>query len=369
MVRVLQIVHGMNVGGIETFLMNIYRNIDRQKIQFDFMLNTENETYYEKEIKELGGKIYHIPSRRKGILKNRKALKKFYKSHPEYKIVHAHVSSLSYIEPLKFAKKYNVPVRIIHSRNNNQRGKIHHILHKINQMNIKKYATHYFTISKLAAEWLYGKKQVERGEYQIIGNGLEVEKFDFNPKIREKIRKELELNQQLVIGHVGRFDIQKNHDFLIDIFYEICQRKPDVILLLIGDGPLKKDIENKVEKLGIGTKVKFMGIRSNINEYMQAMDCFLFPSLHEGLGRVLIEAQAADLPCIASANVIPQEAKILDTYKSISLEDKIEQWAEQTIESLKYIDRKSRKEEIRRAGYDIKETAKYLQDFYLKNYK
>lgn len=368
--RVLQIVHGMNVGGIETFLMNVYRNIDKNKIQFDFMLNTETETFYEKEIKELGGNIYHIPSRRKGILNNRKSLNEFFKKHPEYKVVHAHVSSLTYVEPLKVAKKYKIPVRIIHSRNNNQRGKIHYVLHKINQLNVKKYATHYFAISKLAAEWLYGKKQVDRGEYQIIGNGLEIEKFDFNQEMRNLIRRELNIkSNQKVIGHVGRFDLQKNHNFLIDIFKEIVKKNKDAIMLLIGDGPLKGDIQTKVRKMGIEKNIRFLGIKKNVNEYMQAMDCFLFPSLHEGLGRVLIEAQATDLPCIATAKVIPQEAKILETYKEIPLEETAETWANETIEALKYEDRKSRKSEIKNAGYDIKEVTKYLEKFYIENSK
>lgn len=369
MIRVLQIVHGMNVGGIETFLMNIYRNIDREKVQFDFMVNVKDECAYDQEIKKLGGKIYYIPSRRESVKENKRKLDQFFKEHKEYQVVHAHLSSLSYIEPLKKATKYKVPTRIAHSRNNNQGGKLHYLLHKLHQPSFHKYVTDCFAISELAAKWLYGENVRKGEDYQIIGNGIEVENFIFNPEIRKQIRKELNLKEEIVIGHTGRFVDQKNHDFLIDIFYEICKKKAQYKLLLLGEGILRSSIEEKVKKLGLEEKVIFLGVKQNVYDYMQAMDVFLLPSIYEGLGRVLIEAQAADLPCVVSAKVIPEEAKILETYETVPLSWTSEKWADRVIKSAEYHERKNRLKEIQQAGYDIRSVAKELEKLYIDRSK
>lgn len=368
MVRVLQIVHSMGMGGIETFLMNIYRNIDKEKVQFDFLLSSKEKGIYEDEIEKMGGKIYRVPPRRDGLLKNRKALKKFFKEHKEYQVIHAHIDCLSNIRLFKIATKNGIPTIIIHSRNNNHSGIIHNIMHKLNKKKIDKYTTDYFAISDLAAEWLFSEKVYKQHKYNVIGNGIDIDKFIFNKQIREKIRQELNIQEKKVIGHIGRFAEQKNHEFLIDIFNEIQNKDKNTVLLLLGDGPLKEKIQEKVNNLNLSDKVLFLGVKQNAYDYMQAMDVFLFPSLYEGLGRVLIEAQAADLPCIASEKVIPREANILDTYQSVDLQNPSTEWADRTLDALKYTERKDRREEIGQAGYDIKKVAQQLQEFYLNRY-
>src|SRR6056297_1304881 len=192
MIRILHVVNAMDRGGIETFIMNIYRNIDRSKIQFDFLLHTKNECAFNKEIRDLGGEIYIVPARNQGIFKNRKALDDFFKKHTEYRIVHQHVSSLTYVHPLKIAKKHHVPTRIIHSHNIKQGGSfIHKYIHLWNQLFVKSYATNYFACSDLAAKWLYGKRQYKEKEYMVINNAIDSEKFVFNPKKRNEYRKKL----------------------------------------------------------------------------------------------------------------------------------------------------------------------------------
>ena len=364
MIRVLHVVHAMNCGGIETLLMNIYRNIDRSKIQFDFLLHTDEECYYNEEIRSLGGQIYCIPSRREGIWKNIRALDVFLEKHKEYKIIHQHVSSLSYIEPTKRARKKGVPVRIIHGHNIQEGGsKIHEYIHKINRLNIHKNATDYFACSKLVAEWMYSKKQYRYQEYNIINNAIQTEQFTFSEEIRKQKREELNIQDKFVIGHVGRFNEQKNHGFLLDIFKEIYNQNKKAVLLLVGDGKLRGDIQEKVERLDLENQVIFMGVRSDVAELFQAMDAFVFPSLYEGLGIVLIEAQASGLKCFTSAKVVPEEVDVTGNVEFIALDKSSEEWASEILKSAYYI-RENMKDKIIQGGYDLYHIVKQLEQWY-----
>lgn len=250
-----------------------------------------------------------------------------------------------------------------------QSGFIHNLLHRVNKINIDKYATEYFAISKLAAKWLYKNTQIKNNNYKVIPNGIQVNNFLFSEEKRKQIRKELGIENKKVIGHIGKFLEQKNHKFLIDIFYELCKKEDDVVLLLLGKGPLENEIRQKVKKLNLEDKVIFLGVKQNANEYLSAMDVFLFPSLYEGFGRVLIEAQASDLPCIATAETIPEEVEILDTFQFVDLNSERENWIVAIKKAMKYTKRKNRKEEIQNAGYDIEEISKKLQEYYLDNAK
>lgn len=361
MIRVLHILHSMNRGGIETFLMNIYRNVDRGEVQFDFLLHVDEECAYDDEIIAMGGKIFRIPGRRQGIQKNRRALDSFFSEHTEYKIVHQHVSSLSYIEPLRIAARKNIPVRIIHSHNTMEGGgKFHKYLHLWNQRDLEQYATDFLACSEPAALWICGQKRFKMKKYMIIKNGINTKDFSYSRQNREKIRDELGIKGEKVIGHIGRFSPQKNHTFLIDIFNYINKKDPDIILLLVGDGNLRQQIQNKVNRLGLQDRVIFTGIRADVPDLYCAMDVFLFPSLYEGLGMVLVEAQAAGLPCVVSEKGIPEEVKLNNNLLFISLEKKPEWWAAACLEAVngKRILTPSVEE------YDIKKVGGELAPFY-----
>ena len=369
MIRVLHITGSMNRGGIETFIMNIYRNMDREKVQFDFLLWTDKKCDYTDEILRLGGKIYNISPRRKGIINNIKELINFFSKHKEYRIVHQHVNSLSYITPLKIAKKNNVPIRIIHGHSIQVGGHpLNQYLHRFNKLSIRKIATDFFACSELAAKWLYPTKQYLAGDYKIIKNAIDIDSFTYSETVRNKIRNELNIQDKLVIGHIGRFSYQKNHDFIVDIFKEIYLRNPDSLLLLIGNGELMDKIKNKVKSLGLDNNVIFTGVRSDISELLQAMDIFLFPSHYEGLGIVLIEAQAAGLKCFTSLGVVPNEVNVTGQVEFIDLNKSSKEWAELILKSSNYT-RYRHGSKIKAAGYDIKLVAKEMEKWYLEKYK
>lgn len=366
MIRILHIVSHMNRGGVENFLMNIYRKIDRKKIQFDFLMHINKKCTFDDEIESLGGRIYKVSPRNRGFLKNRKELDQFFKEHQNYKIVHQHVSSLSYIEPLKFAKKYNIPVRIVHSHNTRQGGNfLHNIIHKYNQIFIKSIATNYYACSESAAKWLYSKKQYENNNYKVINNAIDSEKFIYNENIREKIRNELNIKNKFVIGHVGRFHPQKNHKFLVKIFKEVIKQNKKSILLLVGDGKNKKEIEQIVEENRLSSNVMFTGVRSDVHKLMQAMDVFVLPSLYEGFPVTLVEAQASGLPCVLSEN-ITKEVEINNNIKWFNIDDEPQKWANGVLalqNSRKIAPRKN----IIESGFDSEELAKKLQNIYINN--
>lgn len=367
-VRVLHAVAGMDRGGIETFLMNVYRNIDRTKVQFDFLLNTSRECAYNAEIRLLGGRIYSIPSRREGIFKRKRALYAFLREHDEYKVMHQHSSSLTDIVPLQVAKKMNMPIRIIHCHNANQGGSaFHKYIHWINRFFIKKYATDFYACSDLAAKWMYSHKQYKKREFALINYGINLKNFSFDPVARMQLRKEFGFNdRQLIIGNVGRFHTQKNHLFLLEIFAEVLKRRSDAYLCLVGDGELRPQIEKKIRDLKISDNVILMGIRSDIYNILNMIDVFLFPSLYEGFGIVLIEAQAMGIPCIVSTEV-PLEVKILDTLICQSLIDNKVDWCNAVIQVANAGRIPHAETLVADAGYNIESVSKKLEVKYLES--
>lgn len=368
MLRVLQVVNSMNMGGIETTLMNIFRNIDRDKVVFDFLLQTDKKCYYNDEILSLGGKIYTVSPRRKGINKNKKELESFFENHKkEFKIVHMHVGSLTYIEPLKIAKKYEIPVRIIHSRNSKCGGIwIHNLIHYKNKPLISKYANYFFSCSDLAGKWLYTNKIRNSDKYMMINNGIETKKFEFSNEQRQEIRKKLDCMDKFAIVNVGRLHKQKNHIFLLEIFKEILKLKKNALLFLIGEGNLENKIRQYAIKLGISEKVIFLGKRNDVQDILQGMDIFVMPSLHEGLPGSVVEAQGAGLPCIIS-DTITKEVAITDLIKYKSIKNKPDDWAKDILELEKNTVRKSRKDEIIQCGFDMNDISNKLQKFYMKS--
>lgn len=372
MIRVLHIVGGLGRGGLETFIMNVYRNIDRSIIQFDFLKTSPDEGAYEEEIKDLGGRIYSIQPRRNGILNYRKELNKFFEKHKEYKIVHQHVSSLSDINALKIAKKNGVPIRIIHSHSTNEGSRnslfkiFHYFLHNVNQKRITTIANDFFACSEVAAEWILGRKLYERKNFKIIYNGIETELFKFDKKVRDIVRNEFNVeNDEILIGNVGSFHHPKNHEFLIDIFHYLVKVRPKAKLLLVGDGKLRNHIENKVKTLDLDQNVIFTGIRKDVSRILQGMDLFLMPSLYEGFPVSVIEAQCAGLPCLLS-DTITKETQITDLVKYESLNNSPEIWANKILDMIRSFERADTTDLIKEAGFDAKMIAEDLTKYYLR---
>lgn len=363
-IKVLVLDTVMDRGGAESMMMNYLRNIDKSKIQIDFMVNREYKGAYEDEIESLGSHVYRMCSMYpKNFRRYKKEIKEFLKEHPEYKIIHSNLEERSYFA-LKEAKKLKVPIRISHAHNSPKGFDIKTIVRYYFKARLKKEVTHMFACGQDAGDWLYGKKY--RKDVIIMNNAIDAKKFEYNPQIEKEMRKELNIEGKFVIGHVGRFFSQKNHDFLIDIFNKVYKKEKSAILILVGDGELKKEIEKKVMFLGLENSVKFLGVREDINKLMQAFDIFLLPSLFEGLPVTMIEAQASGLKCIISDKVT-KECDITGNVEEFSLKESSEKWAE---EILKYKDgykKESMYEKIKNAKYDIKENALWLQNFYINS--
>lgn len=364
MIRVLHSVSNMDRAGIETMLMNYYRHMDRDKIQFDFLANKSKKGAYDEEIKNMGGRVYVTPGFNPiKSIEYRDFMMKLFREHPEYKIVHAHNGALGYW-PLKYAAKSGVSVRIAHSHNTRINFDMKWLIKSYCKKRLKKIANIYWGCGKEAVEFYFGEKAKKEG-YKIINNAIEVERFLFNEEKRNEIRKTYGLDNKIVIGHVGRFMLQKNHKFLIKIFKGIHDKNENTVLMLIGEGELEQEVKDLVVELKLQDSVIFMGSIPNVNEMYQAMDAFILPSLYEGLPVVGIEAQAAGLPCYFSSTVTDETA-ITKLVRFISLDDSTDKWADIMLEGIsKNLKRKSMYDEITDAGYNIQIEAKKLQDMYL----
>ncbi len=361
-IRIAHIVGKWVGGGVEAVIMNYYRYIDRNKIQFDFICDSDSTNIPYEEIEKLGGKVILIPPYQK-IINYHRELKKVLKKG-KYKIVHSHINTLS-IFPLYAAKRAGIPIRIAHSHSTtNKKEWKKNLLKQVLKPLAKGFATDYFCCSEYAGRWLFGNKVYNDGKVYLLNNAIDLKKFKYNQKIRNKKRKELKIkDNQIVIGHIGRFVQQKNHDFLIDIFKEIHKQNKNTILLLAGQGPEKKKIKEKVKELHLSKAVKFLGQRNDANELYQAFDIFLLPSLYEGLPVVGVEAQASGLLCILS-NSMTKETKVLETTKMIELNRKKEEWATIILKEYSQFERKNTLEEIKRKGFDIQKESKKLEKKY-----
>lgn len=360
-IRILHIVSSLSTGnGMMNMLMNYYRNLDHDKIQFDFMYFIQMPSTFDAEIKNLGGSIYQMP---KPSLRTSKSYNDFFERHRGiYKAVHLHLVSLNSIL-LPMAKRYGIKHLIVHSHNTKYSDKkLSAIRNRILCLPIKRQANIYLACSKDAGIALYGRKYVESGKVRIVKNAIDISRFIYNPNTREKIRNELSLNNKLVIGHVGRFAEQKNHTFLLKVFAEILKDRPDSILMLIGDGPLFQEIQNKAKAIDIADSVLFIGTKKNVEDYLQAMDVFVLPSIFEGLGIVAIEAQASGLPCVVS-DTVPEEAFITQHITSISLKTVVSVWSKKIMELFNEYRNKDRNNGI--IDYDINKEVNELSKIYL----
>lgn len=363
-IRVAQIIGKWLGGGVESVVMNYYRNIDRSEIQFDFICDEDSTNIPYDEIESLGGKVILIPPYQK-VIKYHKELKRVLKEG-NYKIVHSHINTLS-VFSLFAAKCAGVPVRIAHSHSTtNKKEKNKNLMKQLLRPFSKVFATDYMCCSELAGRWLFGDKEYDKGNVYLLNNAIDLDKFKYDEVVRREKRKELNIDDDtLVIGHVGRFVEQKNHRFLIDIFNEVHRQNEKSILLLVGQGPLMEKIKEKVKSLGIEDSVKFLGQRNDISELYQAFDVFCLPSLYEGLPVVGVEAQATGLLCLFSDDMT-KETKVLESTKFLSLEQSAKEWAEILLKSIENFERKDTTIEFFNNGFDIKMEVKKLIKIYLK---
>ncbi|HCX49142.1 MAG TPA: glycosyltransferase family 1 protein [Bacillus sp. (in: Bacteria)] len=346
-------------------IMNVYRNINREKVQFDFIIDKPGEVYYKEEILRLGGRVYELPRYRgKNHFSYVKAWHNFFKEHREYKIIHGHVRSTATIY-LSIAKKYGLR-SIIHSHSTSSGVGISSVVKNILQYPLRYTVDNLFTCSEEAGKWLYGNKVSTKKNYKIIKNAIEAEKYIIDPIIRKEKRIELGIDDRLVIGHIGRFAYPKNHEFLLEVFKAVCDKNKNSKLLLIGTGELREEIKKRVVSMGLKNNVIFTGIRSDIPDLLQAMDVFVFPSNFEGLGIVAVEAQAAGLKCIVSDR-IPKEAFVTDLIEEVSLKQTKDIWAAEILKLNNRYERTNTYKEISEAGYDIKSSALWLENFYINN--
>lgn len=365
MIRVLHSVSNMDRAGIETMLMNYYRHIDRNKIQFDFLCNKTKPGAYDEEIKELGGNIYHSPGLNPiKFFKYEKFMQKLFKENADIKIMHSHNGELAY-QSLRGAYKYGIKTRICHAHNTKIEPNLKKPLKLLYKTQLKKVANNYWGCGVDAVRFYFGNKIIEDNNYFVLHNAIDVDKFVYDSKKRDLLREKLNLKDKFVIGNVGRFMEQKNHKFILELFKVILEKEPNAVLMLLGDGELLKKMKIKAKDLNIDKSIMFMGNVDNVNEMYQAMDVFLLPSLFEGLPVVGIEAQASGLKCFFS-DTITKEVKITDNVEYLSLENNsLEHWAEEILKNKEY-ERIDMKKNIIDAGYSIDEETKKLERLYIK---
>lgn len=363
-IRIAQIMGKWLGGGVESVVMNYYRNIDRNEFQFDFICDEDSTNIPYDEIKALGGTVILVPPYQK-IFKYFRELRSVLKQG-KYKIVHSHINTLS-VFSLCAAKSAKVPIRISHSHSTtNKKERNKNLIKQILRPFSKIFATHYMCCSELAGRWLFGNKAYEKNKVYLLNNAININKFSYNENIRKTKREEMNINYDtLVIGHVGRFVEQKNHKFLIDIFNEIHKREKDSILLLVGQGPLVSKIKEKVNKLNLSKSVFFLGQREDVNELYQVLDIFLLPSLYEGLPVVGIEAQVCGCLCEFSDSMT-KETKILDSTIFMSLNISAEEWALNILNSIKTYKKHDTREEVSKYGFNIIKESIKLNEYYEK---
>ncbi|MEI6290838.1 MAG: glycosyltransferase [Chloroflexota bacterium] len=370
-IRVLHVVHQMNRAGTETLLMHIYRKIDRSRVQFDFLVHTDLPGQYDDEILQLGGKIIIISqSPSQNYLKYKQKLRNIFLEHGPYQCIHSHLLLLSGII-FETAHQSHIPLLVVHShlstdikRNSIYRRVYGYYMRTL----IARFATHMIAVSKSSGEWLFGSNWLHDSRSKIIHNAMDLEPFrKLNPD-RTKLREILGLPiNGIIIGHIGRFVEQKNHRKVIEIFGTFEKDLPSAHLLLIGEGPLESEVKLMITSYGLEDKVLMLGVRKDIPELMNIFDLFLFPSLHEGLGIVLIEAQAAGVPCLTSDTIPPEADLGLGLMKQMPLDATADDWASAAINLIKpvRICWPDREAALIKNHYEISELVNILQDIYL----
>lgn len=355
-IRILQVFGALNRGGSESMIMNLYRNIDRTKIQFDFVKHTTEKCAFDDEILSLGGRIYSAPNFKiYNLFSYKKWWRMFFKDHPEYKVVHGHLFTIASVF-FDVAHEFGLKT-IGHSHaTKSPILSLKNILRKPFLNRLAKTSDYRFACSNDAGKWIYGDR-----DFTVLKNAIDSQQYVFSEEKRNAIRDEFHLHGKFVVGNIGRLTAQKNQSFVIEVFYELHKKLPDSALMIVGVGELENLLKRKSQTLGIADSVIFTGSRSDVPSLLSAMDVFLFPSLYEGLGIVAVEAQAAGLVSICS-NVIPKEAHITNLLKFVSLDKTAVEWADIALTCEK--ERCDTQLPIVGAGYDIKHSVEYITHFY-----
>lgn len=361
-VRIAQVIGKLSAGGVESVVCNYYRHIDHTKFQFDFFIDADSTCTPRQDLIDMGARYFAVPPYQK-LPQYLSALTRLFREN-RYLIVHSHMNTLA-VFSLFAAWAAGVPVRICHNHSTAGRGETAKNIMKYTLRPFAKlFATDYCACSRYAGEWLFGRRAVERGKVTVFQNAIELDRFRFRPEVWGAVRKELNLEDKFVIGHIGRFCVQKNHEFLIDIFAEVYKRREDAALLLVGEGPLMGGVKEKVHRLGLDGAVRFLGVRDDVDRLYQAMDVFVLPSRYEGLGIVNIEAQAAGLPCVVS-DCVPREAAATENIAFLPLNAGAKVWAGRAA-AARPEERRDAVGKVWSREFDITAQGKILQSFYEK---
>lgn len=367
-IRVLHITEMLSAAGIESFIMNMYRNIDRSKVQFDFMVLRNQKEFYDDEVRKLGGRKYYVHSNISNtwlrVLDEAYQIEKFLKEH-QYDIIHIHYTTPLRAPYLLAAKKAGAHTRIYHAHSAAVSGKskVKMIVYEHYRDRIIKWGTDWFGCSRAAAEWIFPQKNVDNDEIEIVYNGIDTKRFRYNEKMRNMIRTELGLVDDFVLIHTGRFIDQKNQSFVLDIFKKIKKRYSKSKLIFLGTGDLMNEIEQKAQRLGIKTDVLFLGVKDNVQDYLSAADCYIMPSLYEGLPVAAIEAQCSGLPCVMSEN-ITREVALTGSIDFLPLDESVDTWADEVLK-YKNFRRVDGSQIVADKGYDVLSVSKWLENYYL----
>lgn len=361
MTRILFISHYLNVAGTESFMMNTYRRLDRKRYAVDFLIFDGAETDYTREVELHGDRLYRLPARSAGLVNYLRALRLFFQQHAsEYQVVHWCAGNLSTIAPLVMAKRFGIPTRIVHAHNSACAGWHNRLLHRLNKHLVVGLSTDQLACSLAAADFFFGQRPST-----IIRNGIETARYAFDSALRAEMRQHLHITDgEKVMGHVGRCDRVKNHRKLLHIFAAAVKTGAADRLLMIGRGETEAQIEAEIDALGIAQRVIWLRESQEVYRYMQAMDVFVMPSLFEGLPFVLVEAQAAGLPCLLS-DTIQSDSRINDNVAFLPLAEADTVWAD-AVRRLSLEERTDRSNAVRRAGYDILTTIQQLEKIYTK---
>lgn len=364
-IHILHVLGNTQLGGAESRIMDLYRHLDRNRVQFDFLVHTDKEGYFDEEILKLGGRIFRVPRfRLYNYFSYKRALKEFFKKSHDFKAVQGHITSTAAIY-LPIAKKAGIPIIIAHARSAGVDKGAKGTLTRWMRRNLSKKADYLFTCSKLAGISVFGDKAVREGKTIFIPNAVNCPAFAYDEEKRKEMREKLGVTDKYVIGHVGRFHYAKNHEYLLQVFASLCNedvKDREYVLLLLGEGNGMEGAKQLAERLGIADKVRFLGNHSNIYDYYQAMDYFVYPSRYEGLPGTIVEAQTAGLKCLMS-DTICKEVVVTDLVQTMSIGEDAHVWADH-IRCAAVYERKSRVEEMRRAGFDVNTQAEKMMAFY-----
>ena len=367
-IRVLLVLATLNQGGAENLVMNLYREIDRDQIQFDIIVHRNERGAFDAEVESLGGRLYHAPQYTgMNYFQYVRWWEMFLSDHPEYRILHSHISSYASLF-FPVAKKHGLKT-ISHSHNTSNGKGFASVAKNLLQFPLRFQADYMFACSMEAGKFVYGEKAVEKENFRFIPNGIDCERFAFSEENRARVRKELGIENNFVVGHVGRHTFQKNPLFLMEIFAELYKRDRSVRLLQIGGGGMTEQMKQKCRELGIADAVIFAGVHADVEKYYSAMDLFLLPSLYEGLAIVLIEAQANGLVCVVADEAIPKAAEVAENlFTRVSLKADAAAWAEELLKRKSGAADRGGDESVANSQFNIKKVASDLTAFYERLY-